>query len=365
MRRGGLIFLVLCAAFLFTGAGQAQDTDAQTLVDTQSVLDALPDSARDTLDSGLEQDAPAVFGRILDTAGAAFGGIFSSAVQGAAALVLIALFCGVGASACAGEGGGAERCVELAGVLAAAGVSAGQVNTFVGLAAQTMDALNAFSKALLPTLTACCAFTGSTTAGAAKYAAAMLCSDVLLTAANGIVFPLIFAYVAASAAAAAFGGSALNGTAKLVKWVCVAVLTGIVTVFVTYITVSGAVAGTADAAATRLAKTAISSAVPVAGGMISDAAAAVTGGLSALQGTVGVFGLLAVTAACALPFLRLGIHYLVFKAAALLAACAAGERVGGLIDAVAGAFGLALGTVGAGAIMLFVSIVSMMKVVSG
>ena len=199
--------------------------------------------------------------------------------------------------------------------------------------------------------------------GAAKYSITMLCSDVLITLADQAVFPLIFVYVGASAASAAFGGHALEGVAKMIQWVCMTLITLIVMVFVTYITVSGAAVGTAGTTVTKFTKTAISTAIPVAGGVISDAASAVAGGMSALRSSVGVMGLIAVCAICLIPFLRLAVHYLVFKVASLLASCAAGERVSGFIGAVSTAFAMALGMTGAGAIMLFVSIVSMMKVV--
>lgn len=364
------LFFLMAAVLILPSAARCAwpDTDCGTdcsdLVDTAAVGRALPDDARDLLEDADADDARSLFRRVLECGGEALSGIFGDAVRSAGALMIVALLCGVGTSVgTAGESASAGF-VDTVGVLAAAAISAGQVGTFVGLAARTMDELNTFSKALLPTLTAACAFSGSTAAGAGKYAATMLCTDVLMTLANDAVFPLIFTYVGAAAASAAFGSSALDGAAKLIKWTCMTLISLVVMAFVTYLTVTGAAAGTADAAVTRFTKTAISSAVPVAGGLISDAASAVAGGMSALRSSVGIIGLAAVSAICLVPFLRLAVHYLIFKAAALLASCAAGERLAGFINAVGAAFGMALGVAGAGAIMLFVSIVSLMKVVT-
>ena len=45
-------------------------------------------------------------------------------------------------------------------------------------------------------------------------------------------------------------------------------------------------------------------------------------GAGLLRGTIGVFGMLAVLAACAYPFLQLGIQYLLYKLTAFLASAA-------------------------------------------
>ena len=62
----------------------------------------------------------------------------------------------------------------------------------------------------------------------------------------------------------------------------------------------------ADAAAIKTAKMAISRAVPVVGGILADAADSVLAGAGAVKNTVGAAGLLAVLAVCLLPLMRLG-----------------------------------------------------------
>lgn len=69
-----------------------------------------------------------------------------------------------------------------------------------------------------------------------------------------------------------------------------------------YLTASGAIAGSADAAAVKAAKMTISRAIPVVGGILSDAAETVLAGAGVLRGTVGVVGMLVVLAICLTPF---------------------------------------------------------------
>ena len=114
-----------------------------------------------------------------------------------------------------------------------------------------------------------------------------------------------------------------------------------------------------------LVSTAISTVLPVVGGIISDAAETILAGASILRNTIGIFGLLAVAAMCIVPFLRMGIQYLLYKAAAGLAGTLADARLSGLVGAVGSALGMITGLVGASALMVFISVISVIKVVSG
>ena len=104
-------------------------------------------------------------------------------------------------------------------------------------------------------------------------------------------------------------------------------------------------------------------ALPVVGGIISDAAAALVAGAGVLRAAVGALGAAVVLGVCLAPFLALGLRYLLYKAAAALASAFAGGRVGALISDVGSGFALVLGVTGAAAAMLFVSIISFVRAV--
>ena len=70
-------------------------------------------------------------------------------------------------------------------------------------------------------------------------------------------------------------------------------------------------------------------------------------------------------AVCLLPLVRLGVQYLVYKAAAFLAGILGAEQLTGLIDALGGAFGLIFGMTGACGLLLLISISSALGVVTG
>ena len=154
------------------------------------------------------------------------------------------------------------------------------------------------------------------------------------------------------------GNEGLKRLAGVLKWVVTTVLTILLLTYVGYLTVSGVVAGTADAVAVKAARFTVSSMVPVVGGILSDAAETVLAGAGVLKNAVGVFGMLTILSICLVPFLRLGVHYLAYKLTGALAATVADGRVAGLIDQIGSAFGLVLGMTGASALLLLVSMVS-------
>ena len=81
-------------------------------------------------------------------------------------------------------------------------------------------------------------------------------------------------------------------------------------------------------------------------------------GFRYLKNSIGVFGMLAILATCAYPFLQLGIQYLLYKLTAFLAEIVGAGDLGKLINGLGGAFGVVLGMTGTCAILLLISILA-------
>lgn len=290
-----------------------------------------------------------------------FPQVFRHALQSAVQIVTILLLCSAVESL---SGGKSPDFVPLGGALGIAAVAVGDVYSFIGLGEQTLIKLSDFGTLLLPCIAAATAASGNVSSASVMYAGTALFMDILLNLCSGLIMPLIYVYISAVTARAALGTGALSAAVKISKWMCVTVMTVLVTAFTAYFSVTGAIAGTSDAAAARIAKSAISAALPVVGKIVSGAAGTVVAGASMLRSGVGVLGMLAVLAVCAGPFLALGVHYLVYKAVALVGEGIADARLGQLISGIGTAFGMVLGLVGCGALMLFFSLIAGMKAVS-
>ena len=91
---------------------------------------------------------------------------------------------------------------------------------------------------------------------------------------------------------------------------------------------------------------------------MAGAAETVLAGAAALKNSIGVFGVLAVLGTCAVPFLRLGIQYLLYKLAAFAAGTVSAPPLVKLVDRLSSAFGLILAMAGSCALLLTVAILS-------
>ena len=313
-------------------------------------------------DGGLEQGLQSV----LDTGSAALDGVVRKGVRSAVLLLAVVLLCGLAEGFSDGFGiKGALDPTAVVGALAVAAIAVGDVNTLVGLGRSALEEMDGFSKVLLPATAAAVAASGAPTQAAARQVATVLFSDVLLTLMDRLLLPVLYAYLAASMAWAAVGNEGRRRLAELLRRLCTWALSILLTAFVTYLTVSGVIAGNTDALALKAAKLTISGMVPVVGGILSDAAGTVLAGAGILKNAIGIFGMTVILSMCVLPFLQLGVHYLLYKLTAALTATVSDGRTAGLIDSIGGAFGLVLGMTGAGALLLLVSLVSAVSVTVG
>ena len=282
----------------------------------------------------------------------------------AAAVLLVVVLCGVVEGFAQGTGGKGAAFLPMAGALSITLASAGSLDSLMGLGSRTIGELADFSQALLPTLAAATAASGAVTTATVQQVSTVFFVDLLLRLIRQLLLPLVYFYVAAAAADAMLPGRRLAGISRAIRKGTVWLLTGALALFTLYLTVSGAAAGSADTVTARLARSAVG-VLPVVGSILADAADTVLAGAGAVKNTVGAAGLLAVLAVCLLPLMRLGVQYLVYKAAAFLAGILGAEQLTGLIDALGGAFGLIFGMTGACGLLLLISISSALGVVTG
>ena len=359
---------LLVIVLLILLSGQAYAVSGQDVLRSQIdalALDDLKSAAQEyALDFEWDENPDLNKGLrdLLKEGGKSFGGILKQALHSCVRLLVIVLFSAIADGVISTGAGKGHFAVPIASSLAVTSVAVTDATTLIGLGSKMIGEIEVFTKVLLPTMAAVTAASGSPAAAAAKQLAAMLFSDVLISLIHRFLIPLVYAYIAVCTAHAALGNEGLKRIAGTLKWIVTSVLTMLLIAFVGYLSVSGVIAGTTDAITLKAAKFAVSSVVPVVGGILSDAAETVLAGAGMLKNSVGVFGMLVVLGMSIVPFLQLGIHYLTYKMTATLSATIADSRISGLIDGISSAFGLVLGMCGACALLLLISMVSAIKV---
>ncbi|MDO4750218.1 MAG: stage III sporulation protein AE [Eubacteriales bacterium] len=365
-RIAAILTVVLCLLLSQPVVAVDVEEEQAAALGLEEIPEALTEEAEEFMDGVSVADsteaADEVLERLRESALKGLRTYLGESMQSAVSMLAVTLLCAVGLAA--DSGGRVGQCILLAGVAGIAAVAAGDMNSILHKGLDTLHQLLDFSRVLLPSLTAAAASSGAISSAAAKYAVTALYMDILMGLSSAVVMPAVCGYTALIIANAAADGQVLTGAVKCVKWLCVTLLTILTLAFTVYLSVTGIVIGSADAMTTRLAKTAVSSALPVVGSILSDAAGTLAAGFSTLRGAIGVFGMLAILAICLTPFLQLGVQYLLYKATAALAACVSDSRLAALIDGLGTAFGMILAVIGCGAAFLFISFYSLIRMVT-
>lgn len=302
---------------------------------------------------------------ILRTGNEELFGIVKKAVRSSMLLLTVVMLCGVAEGAYMGCKPDTNLCVPtITGVLAVTVIAVSDANALIGMGKGLLVNMEEFTQILVPVMAVVTAANGAPSAAAARQFATMLFSNVLLTVIANFLIPLVYMLIATSVAYAIIGNEGLNRICGAIKFVVNGVLGTLLVVFVAYLNLTGVIAGSADALAVKTTKFAMSSMVPVVGGILSDAAETLLAGAGILKNAVGVFGLLVVLGMCLIPFLQLGVHYLMYKLTAVLASTVNDGRISGCIDSIGGAFGLVLGMTGASALLMMISLVSAVSMVT-
>ena len=280
----------------------------------------------------------------------------------AAALLAVVLLCSMAVVLSGSEKLG--EYIEICGVCAAAAILLNGADGLLSQTTQAMYRLSDYSKAALPVVFTAAAAGGAVGSAGAKYAAVSFGLDVLMSLSQKVIIPLIYAYLGVSLANAVFPNAILGAAARLTKWTATTAMTGMTIAFTAYVGMTGLISSSLDASAIKAARAVISSALPVVGGLISDASATVLSAAGVIRNCAGVFGLVAVCAMCAGPFAFLTVKTLLLKAVAAVADSVQSRRLSGLFSAIGGAAAMLMGLLGCCGIMLFVSFTTAMKAVT-
>ena len=254
-----------------------------------------------------------------------------------------------------------KKVTEFAGTIAVACLLLGSANTLIADALDTVTELSEYGKLLLPVMATALAAQGGVSGSAAIYSATAMFDALLCGLISRILVPMIYVYMALSIGCAAIGEDLLKRLRDFVKWLISWILKTTMYIFTGYITITGVVCGTTDQAALKAAKLTISGAVPVVGGILSDASEAVLVSAGVVKNAVGVYGLIAVAAIAIGPFLRIGIQYLLMKLTAAVCGVFGSKKITDLIGDFSTAMGIGLAMTGAVCLILLISMVCFMK----
>ena len=249
--------------------------------------------------------------------------------------------------------------------LAVSAALLGNAHAMIRLGTRTVEEMSDYGRLLLPVMAAALAAQGGLTASAALYTGTAVFDAVLSRLISALLCPMVYLFLALAVANSAIGEGMLKKLRDLLKTFISWCLKTILTVFTTYMSITGVVSGTTDAAALKATKVTISTMVPMVGSILSDASEAVLVSTGVMKNAAGIYGILAMLAIFLSPFLQIGVQYLVLKATAAVCGVFAPASAAELIEDFSTAMGMLLAMTGAACLLLLISTVCFMKGAQG
>lgn len=257
-----------------------------------------------------------------------------------------------------------DKCTQSACFLGAVSITAvllQSTGSMIRLGVDVIRELTEYNKLLLPVMTTALAAQGGVTTSTALFIGTTAFSAFLSTALSQVAVPALYLYIAVSAANCALEDDMLKKLRDQMKIVLSWFLKTVVTVFLSYMSVTGVVSGSADAAAVKAAKAALSTAVPVVGGTLANASESILAGAALVKNAAGIYGIYAILAVFLAPFLKIGCHYLILKTSSSICAMMDPKGVSGLVADFSSAMGMVLGMVGSICLLQLISLFCFLK----
>lgn len=254
-----------------------------------------------------------------------------------------------------------RNAATIAGATTIAAVMFQRTNTMISYASEAVWEICEYGKLLCPVLTTALAAQGGVTASAALYAGTTAFITLLSSLVSKLFLPMVYIFLTFSVAHNALDEEIMKKFSDTVKNILNWLLKILLIAFTTYMSVTGVISGTTDAATLKAAKVTISSVVPVVGSILSDASESVLVSMGIMKNAAGIYGILAVLAVFVGPFVKIGVQYLILKASAAVCGLFANKSISALVDDFSGAMGVLLAMVATGCVMVLISTVCFLR----
>ncbi len=260
-----------------------------------------------------------------------------------------------------GSNSATKKSVGLATTLSITVLLLTPSNNLIYLGAETITEITQYGKLLLPVMATAMAVQGAPSSSAALYAGTACVNAILSSIVSALLIPMVYIYLVLGAASNAIEDNLLKKTKDLVKWSLTWLLKILLYVFTGYMGITGVITGSVDAAAIKATKIAVSSVVPVVGGIISDASEAMLVSAGVLKNSAGVYGILALVSILIGPFIKIGIQYIALKITGALCSTFAAPQATSIIQDFTTAMGLVLAMTGTVCLLQLISTVCFMR----
>ena len=233
--------------------------------------------------------------------------------------------------------------------------------TLINLGIDTIQTMSGYGKLLLPVMAAALAAQGGTTSSTALYAGTAVFDTVLTTTLSKIMIPAVYIFIAICIANSVLKQDVLANIVKFLKWTMTWTMKIVLYLFTGYISITGVISGTVDAAALKATKITISGAVPIVGSILSDASETILVSAGMVKNSVGIYGLFVILSLWIGPFLQIATQYLLLKLTGAVCSVFGKHSALDLINVFTTVMGFLLAATGIMCLLLLITTVCFMR----
>ncbi len=183
---------------------------------------------------------------------------------------------------------------QIIGILFCTISIANPLSTAIASAIASISVSEKFMLTLIPVLACVISLAGNPTLAISFQSIAFGAAQVIASISGKYIAPAVGAILALDITGAVIPTYNLSGITNLSKKTLTAILSTTATIYVAFLGLKGALANAADTVASRGIRLAISSAVPVVGGALSEAYSGIIGSIILARSTLGIFGIAAI-----------------------------------------------------------------------
>ena len=254
-----------------------------------------------------------------------------------------------------------QELVNTVGVLSIGFILIGSTNSLIGIASDTVQEISGYGKLLLTAMTAALAAQGGTTRSTILYTGTAFFDALLVTLISVFAIPMVYLFLAFLIGHCAIGENLLKRLRDLFKWLITWLMKTVLYIFTGYMSICSVITGGVDKTALKAAKLTISGAVPIVGGIMSDASESILLGAEVVKNSIGIYGMLAILAIVVMPFLRIGTLYLLLKFTTAICGVFSSAKISDITQGFSDAMGFLLGMTGTVSLLFLISTVCLLK----
>ena len=304
MKKTGISIIVIILLLMFAAPFRAYAVDEQ---ETKSEYTAeLDDILADyDIETSSDEIASLTFGGFARQLAAKVADSDISPFKLLGTIMLVAVLSALLKSAGSISFKSSEEIYGLVCVLTAVTVISPQLFEVFSRSAEAITVSGGFIAVFIPVFSGAVAASGHITSAAVYDVAVLAASELIVQLVSGFLMPVLSAAAMLSVTGSVFSRNDMSGIVQLLKKVITWGMTVTMTVFIGFVTLKCSLASKTDGAATKAARFVISGSVPVVGGAVSDAYAAVRSSFDLIRGTVGTAGCIAVLLIILPPVIQL------------------------------------------------------------